>query len=181
MLQYNDIMEIESVISIILGVLSIFLAIGINWYRNWQENKTRARNEQFFIEQIRSNLKKMAQYFLDVEDETTHNEEYEENNKQMMNALETFYKRHDQEMKDVLYQTKLYLPFWTELSFQDKKVVNELLNVFSWLLYDYYPVSLPQSIREITVTNFRKDFLDKKDWMMNTTNQLLSKYQVNPV
>lgn len=169
-------MDTATQISIILGALSIVLAIGLSLYGFWRENNTRKRNELFFVEQIQNNLKKMAQYFLDVEDETKHNEEYEESSQQMMNALDAFYLRHDQEMKDVLYQTKLYLPFWIGLSHDDKKTVNELLDVFSWLLYDYYPMSLPESIREITVVNFRKTFLDKKEWMMNTTNELLNKY-----
>lgn len=176
-MQGVNMMSDETLISLILGALSIVLAIGLSWYGIRREDKTRTRNELFFVQQIRNNLKKMAQYFLDVEDEAKHNEEYEEDTQQMMNALNTFYLRHDQEMKDVLYQTKLYLPFWTKLSLQDKKTVNELLDVFSWLLYDYYPMSLPLSIREITVINFRKTFLDKKEWMMNTTDDLLNKYQ----
>lgn len=166
-------------VAIILGVISIALAIGINWYRNWQENKTRIRNELFFVDQTQENLKKMAQYFLDAEGETKYKEEEQEDNENMMNALQTFYLRNDQEMKDVLYQTKLYLPFWNRLAPQDKKTVNEILDVFSWLLYDYYPMSLPESVREITVINFRKTFLEKKDWMMNTTQGLLQKYQIN--
>ena len=171
----------ESIISIILGGISIALAIGINWYRNWQDNKTRAKNELFFVEQIQNNLKKMAQYFLDVEGETKRNEEYETDTENMMNILHIFYLRYDQEMKDVLYQTKLYLPFWTSLSPKDKNTINKILNVFSWLLYDYYPMSLPESIRKITVINSRKTFLDKKDWMMNTTNELLNKYHSNSI
>jgi len=166
-------------VAIILGVISIALAIGINWYRNWQENETRTRNELFFVDQIQENMKKMAQYFLDVEGETKYKEEEQKDNENMMNALQTFYLRNDQEMKDVLYQTKLYLPFWNGLAPQDKKTINEILDGFSWLLYDYYPISIPESMREITVINFRKTFLEKKDWMMNTTQALLQKYQTN--
>lgn len=171
----------SEIISIILGVISIVLAIGLSWYHISNANKTRTRNELFFVEQIQNNLKKMAQYFLDVEEETTHHEEYEENSQNMMNALDTFYLRHDQEMKDVLYQTKLYLPFWTELAPKDKKTVSEILDVFSWLLYDYYPMSLSESMRKITVINFRQTFSKKKEWMMNTTNELLNKYPANPI
>jgi hypothetical protein len=175
-------MTTAEVISIILGVISIALAVGLSWYHIWQANKTRIRNEIFFVEQIQNNLKKMAQYFLDIEGETKYNEEYEENSQNMMNALDTFYLRHDQEMKDVVYQTKLYLPFWTELSPQDKTIVSKMLDVFSWLLYDYYPKSLPsESMRKITVINFRKTFSDKKEWMMTTTNELLNKYPANQI
>jgi len=169
-------MSPQDIISISLGIISISLAIGLNLYHTDKANKTRTRNELFFVEQIQNNLKKMSQYFLDVEDETKHNEEYEENTQNIVNALNTFYLRHDQEMKDVLYQTKLYLPFWVSLSPDDKTTVNEILNVFSWLLYDYFPMSVPESMRKITVLNFRKIFSDKKDWMMTTTDELLNKY-----
>lgn len=172
-------MNPTEIISITLGSVSVGLAIGINWYRNIQENKIRKRNELFFVEQIQCNLKKMSQYFLDVEDETKYNEEFEEDTQNMMNVLNTFYLRHDQEMKDVLYQTKLYLPFWTSLSPEDKTTVNEILNVFSWLLYDYFPMSVPESMRKITVLNFRKTFSDKKNWMMSTTDELLNKYHTS--
>ena len=162
--------------SIVLGLTSIGLAIGLSWYRNRQEKKTRERNEMFFVRQITENLKKMAQYFLDIERETQHNEEYEESNKMMMNALKTFYLRNDQEMKDVLYQTKLYLPFWSNLSPTDKQTVNDMLGVFSWLLYDYYPLSLPESLRENTVVNSRKTLYSKKEKMMTSTDEILQKY-----
>jgi hypothetical protein len=168
-------MSTEGYISLGLGITSIFLAIGINWYRNLQEDKRRKENERFFVKQIQNNLKKMAQYFLDVETETKRNEDASHNNDVMMMALKTFYLRNDQEMKDVLYQTKLYLPFWNTLSTEDKNDLNNILDVFSWLLYDYYPLSLPESMREITVTNSRKVFLEKKDYVMNTSHRLLEK------
>ena len=60
----------------------------------------------FFVKQIRNNLKKMAQYFLDVEQKTTYQEEYETSNINMMRSLKTFYLRNEQEMKDVLYPNK---------------------------------------------------------------------------
>ena len=54
-------------ISILLGITGIGLAIGLSLYRNYQEKQTRIKNEAFFVKQITSNLKRMAQYFLDVE------------------------------------------------------------------------------------------------------------------
>ncbi len=169
-------MSIDAHISIGLGVTSIVLAIGINWYRNLQEDKRRLKNEIFFVEQIQENLKKMAKYFLDIEIETKRNEDQSQNNDDMMMALQTFYLRNDQEMKDIVYQTKLYLPFWYNLSPEDKKDLNKILDIFSWLLYDYYPSSLPKSIREIAVNNSRNIFLEKKEYVMNTSHQLLKKY-----
>ena len=166
----------ENLVPISLGVVAIILAVGINLYRNWQENKTKRKNELFFIEQIQKNLKKMAQYFLDIENETKHNEEYTEDNHHMMVALDTFYLKHKREMNDVLSQTKLYLPFWTSLLPQDKTTVHELLDVFSWVLYDYYSKNSPESLREITIINSRNTFLDKKNLMMTAADELLKKY-----
>ena len=168
----------DSIIPIIMGAIGIGLAIGLTWYRNRQEKQLRIRNEMFFVKQIRNNLKKMAQYFLDVEQKTTYQEEYETSNINMMRSLKTFYLRNEQEMKDVLYQTKLYLPFWSSLSTTDKQTVNEILDVFSWLLYDYYQSGLPESICENVVINSRQTLYDKKDWIMNTTNNILQKYYI---
>ena len=159
-------------ISISLGITSIGLAIGLSWYRNYQEKQTRIKNEVFFVKQITSNLKRMKQYFLDVEKKTTYNEEQETDTYNMMSLLKTFYLRNEQEMKDILYQTKLYLPFWSNLSAADKQTVNEILSTFSWLLYDYYPSSLPGSIRKNAVINSRQALYDKKNWIIDTIDHL---------
>ena len=163
----------SDVISILLGITGIGLAIGLSLYRNYQEKQTRIKNEAFFVKQITSNLKRMAQYFLDVEQKTTYNEEQEISTHNMMSLLKTFYLRNEQEMKDTLYQTKLYLPFWSSLSAVDKQTVNEILGTFSWLLYDYYPSSLPESIRKNAVINSRQTLYDKKNWIIHTTDNIL--------
>lgn len=121
-------------------------------------------------------MKKMAQYFLDVEDKTKHDEE---TSQKMMNSLKAFYLRYHQEMKDVAYQTKLYFPFCTALSPQDKKTAVKILDVFSWLLYDYYPIRQPEPLRKITVINSRELFSEKKEWIVSTTGELLRRYPVN--
>lgn len=157
----------------ILGALSIALAIGLNVYRNHQETQRRIKSEEFFVKQIKDNLKKMAQYFLDVERTTTYNEDYETSNEDMMNSLKTFYRRNEQEMKDILYQSKLYLPFWGSLSPEDKANVNKIFDTFSWLLYDYYPSSLPESIRESTVLKSRSALYRNKDLVVDVTDSIL--------
>ena len=162
-----------NITAIIIGFISIGIAIGLNIYWRYKEKQNRIKNEMFFVDQITVNLRKMAQYFLDVERTTQHNEEYEESNVHMMQSLETFYLRNEQEMKDVLYQTKLYLPFWNTLSATDKQTVNEILNVFSWLLYEYYRSRLPESLRENVVIHSRNELYAKKNWLMNTTDNLL--------
>lgn len=157
----------------ILGGISIALAICLNVYRNYQENKRRIKSEEFFVKQIKANLRKMAQYFLDVERTTTHNEDYETSNEDMMNSLKTFYRRNEQEMKDILYQSKLYLPFWGSLTPEDKAKVNEVFDTFSWLLYDYYPSSLPESIRESVVLKSRSALYRNKDLVADATDSIL--------
>lgn len=157
-------------------VVSIGLAVGINLYRNSKEDKERIKNEAFFVMRIKDNMKCMAQYFLDVERETTNGEEYEEDNENMMASLKTFYIRNEQEMKDVLYQTKLYLPLWTNLSTDDKATISDILDIFSWLLYDYYQSTLPESLRENKVLTSRTELYEKKESLMINTARIIQKY-----
>ena len=171
-----DIIWDISIGAIVMGLIGIGIAMGLNIYWKHKENQNRINNERFFVNQITSNLKKMTQYFLDVERKTTYNEEQETSNTNMINSLRTFYLRNEQEMKDILYQTKLYLPFWSSLDATDKQTIDDILGVFSWLLYDYYQSNLPESIRENTIINSRKTLYEKKDWMMSTTDNLLQKY-----
>lgn len=159
-------------------ILSIGLAVGLTLYHNNRENKLKKRNEEFFVMQITDNLEKMAQYFLDVERETTQDEEYATSNEHLMSALKSYYTRHEQEMKDILYQTKLYIPFWTNLPTHDKQTITDILDLFSWLLYDYYQPALPELLCENTVLNSRDVLFTKKDSIMNNTNQILSKHSV---
>lgn len=174
MVDINPVLSWEiNITAVIMGFVSIGIAIGLNVYWQRKEKQNRIKNEMFFVDQITINLRKMAQYFLDVEKTTQYNEEYEESNTRMMQSLKTFYLRNEQEMKDVLYQTKLYLPFWSALSATDKQTVNEVLDVFSWLLYDYYQSRLPESLRENTVIHSRNKLYEKKNWLMNTTDNLL--------
>ena len=161
----------------IAGVsISIGLAVGINLYRNRKENKERARNEAFFAIRIKNNMESMKQYFLDIERETTNNEDYNDDNKDMMDSLKTCYIRNEQEMKDILYQTKLYLPLWTSLSTNDKAIINDILDTFSWLLYDYYQVALPETLRENKVLTSRSDLYKKKESLITNTRSIIQKY-----
>lgn len=154
--------------------VSIGLALGLTIYNIQRENGLRRRNEEFFAVQIKTNLSRMAQYFLSVERETTSNEEFETSTKDMMSSLKTYYVRHEQEMKDVLYQTKLYLPFWTSLSTHDKEVIEGVLDMFSWLLYEYYQPTLPESLCENKVLTSRREFYDNKERAMKNVDQILS-------
>lgn len=158
------------------AAVSIGLALGLTIYNIRRENKLRRRNERFFVIQIQANLKHMAQYFLDVEGATTRNEESETSTEDLMGSLKSYYVRHGQEMKDVLYQTKLYLPFWTSLSTHDKETITGILDVFTWLLYEYYQPSLPEPLRENKVLTSRRTLYNKKEHAMKNVNQILQIY-----
>lgn len=159
-------------ISIALGITGIGLAVGMSTHQKRQEERRRVEHEKFFEKQIRDNLLKMAQYFLVVENKTTYNEDFDSSDDEMMKSLNMFYRRNEQEMKDILYQSKLYLPFWASLSSADRKNINKIFDLFSWLLYDYYPDRLPESIRKSSVLRARTTFHRNKNLVMNTINSI---------
>lgn len=163
--------------AIIMGAISIAIAVGLSAYWKIKENADRRRRDSFFVDQIAENLRKMAQYFLDVGTTTVRDEEREQSTSRMMKSLGSFYHRNEQEMKDLLYQTKLYLPFWSTLSPEDKKEVNGVLELFSWLLYDYYQQALPEQLREIAVVRSRDAFFEKKKRLMEATDGLLRRHE----
>lgn len=108
---------------------------------------------------VADNVGRMSGCFLAIEGETKYGEDDEEGGDEqasdVMESLHTFYVRHGQEMKDILYQTRLYLPLWKSLSPQDRKMANETVDLFSWLVYEYYEPALPQSLRENRVFTSR--------------------------
>ena len=134
-------------ISIMLGCVGVGLALFFFF-----ENRHRERvQEQFFVLQVKENIKRMSGYFLTVESETKYGEDDEDGSDEsvssVMESLHTFYTRHEQEMKDTLSQTRLYLPLWKSLSEKDRAVVDNTMDLFSWLLYEYYNPTLPSSLR----------------------------------
>lgn len=170
-----------SIETFIMGALGIGIAVGLNLYRNRKENAERRRRDAFFVMQITENLRKMAQYFLDVETKTVRDEGQDESATRMVRSLGAFYHRNEQEMKDVLHQTKLYLPFWSNLPPEDKQAVSEVLDLFTWLLYDYYQEALPESLRERMVVQSRGAFFEKKARLMDSTHDLLSRYEMDRI
>ena len=159
---------------ILSTTVSVGLALGLTMYNQRRETRLRRRHEEFFILQIKNNLKRMEQYFLSVEMETTRGEEFEPSTDDMMRSLKTYYIRHEQEMKDVLYQTKLYLPFWTSLTTDDKKMIEGVLDMFAWLLYEYYQPMLPESLCENKVLASRQDLFDNKKRAISDVDRILS-------
>ena len=163
--------------AIIMGVISIGIAVGLSAYWRGKEVADRRRRDSFFVGRIAENLRKMAQYFLDVETETVRNEEREKSASSMMRSLGSFYRRNEQEMKDILYQTRLYLPFWSDLPPEDRKEVDGVLELFSWLLYDYYQQALPEQLRQIVVVESRDALFEKKACVMEATDGLLRRHE----
>lgn len=151
----EDITLMLGVTSIVLGILSVVLAVCF-----FREGRRRERaHERFFMLQVKENIKRMSAYFLTVESETKYGEDDEDGGDEsvssIMESLHTFYTRHEQEMKDTLSQTRLYLPLWKSLSEKDRAMVDNTLDLFSWLLYEYYNQTLPQSLRTNKVLESR--------------------------
>lgn len=155
-----------------MGSISIGIAIGLNMYWRGKDKKERKRNESIFAEKIMTNIGMMATYFSDIEREVKIDEDTEATTDHIMNSLKTFYMKNEQEMKDILYQTKLYLPFWSSLSSDNRKEVNSVLEMFTWLLYEYYRPWLPHSMRESALFGARKLLIDKKKVVMTTVENL---------
>lgn len=132
--------------------------------------------EVFFSGPVKINLKKISQYFLDVERATTYNEEYEEDSKNMMIELNTFYEKNSQDMEEIFKQTTIGFLAWHSLSSKDEPIMIKILETFAWLRNDYYPMSKLESTRKDIVLGFRDTFYEKKDWLMIATNDLLKKY-----
>lgn len=164
--------EDVSIGAIIMGLTSIGIAIGLNLYWRRKDRNEKKRNESIFAEKIMTNINMMGAYFSAVERETKIDEDTEVTTDHIMNSLKTFYIRNEQEMKDILYQTKLYLPFWSSLSPDNRKEINSVLSMFTWLLYEYYQPRLPSSMRKNVLFAARKSFMDKKKAVMATVENL---------
>lgn len=161
-----------SIGAIIMGLTSIGIAIGLNLYWRSKDRKEKKRNESIFAEKIMVNVNLMTQYFSDVEREVKINEDTEVTTDHILNSLKTFYRRNEQEMKDILYQTKLYLPFWSSLSPDNRREINNVLEMFTWLLYEYYQPWLPSSMCENILFTARESFMDKKRAVMASMESL---------
>ena len=163
--------------AIMMGATSIVVAVGLSAYWKFKENADRKRRDSFFVDRVAENLRKMAQYFLDVETTTVRNEGREESVSRMMRSLGSFYHRNEQEMKDLLYQTRLCLPFWSALPPEDRREVDGVLDMFSWLLYGYYQQALPEQLRRIAVVESRDALFEKKRSVMEATDGLLRRHE----
>lgn len=162
--------------AVALGIVSIGIAVGLSAYWRIKDNADRRRRDALFVDRIAENVGKMAQYFLDVETETVRNEEREASAERMVRSLGSFYRRNGREMRDILYQTKLYLPFWSDLPPEGRKEADCVLDMFSWLVYGYYQQALPEQLRRIVVVNSRGALLEKKAGVVEAADSLLRRY-----
>ena len=163
--------------AVAMGMASICIAVGLSLYWRRKENAERKRRDSFFVDRIAENLGKVVQYFLDVETETVRNEEREESAEGMERSLGSFYLRNGQEMRDILYQTRLYLPFWSDLPPEGRREADGVMGMFSWLLYGYYQQALPEQLRRIAVVGSREALLEKKARVVEAADSLLRRYE----
>lgn len=131
-----------------LGITSIVVAVGLSTFMIVRDYQRRNNEEKFFSNEIKENLRIITQFFLTVNTLTSHRQDSENNENEITLSLNDFYARNFQEMADILHITKLYLPQWKTLNQEKKKLVKDVLKEFSWLMYEYYPTHMPESIRK---------------------------------
>lgn len=153
-------------VSLFLGITSIVVAVGLTVYSILLDKHRRKKEERFYSNEIKENLKNIAQYFLTVSSISDDHHGYSDDNNTTL-SLNDYYTRHHQEMTDLLYLTKLYLTQWRTLDDNKKKIVKDILEQFSWLSYEYYPLHLPDSIKKVRWQNEWEE-LDKKKSFVTT-------------
>ncbi len=164
---------VDDTISLFLGITSITVAIGMTIYSLWLDKSRRKKEEAFFSNEIKENLKDMAQFFLTVSSLSSDQRGYGDENNITL-TLNDYYVRHHQEMTDLLYLTKLYLTQWRTLNDEKKTLVKDILKQFSWLVYEYYPLHLPDSIRKTRWQNEWEELDKKKSFVTDNIPIILS-------
>jgi hypothetical protein len=160
--------DIET-ISIILGIIAVGLAVFTFFFDRYRKNK----EEKFYANEIKENLKIITQYFLTVSTMSSHYKEYE-NDDEVTLSLNDYYVRHHEEMTDLLHITKLYLTQWRTLSEEKKRIVKGILERFSWLSYEYYPLHMPDSIKKTRWQNEWKTLSEKRAYVADNVRMILS-------
>ncbi|MHB8602014.1 MAG: hypothetical protein ACYC6W_09665 [Nitrosotalea sp.] len=153
-------------ISLFLGITSIVVAVGLTVYTIWLDRHRRKNEEKFYATEIKENLRTITQYFLTISSISSDHRGYDENEATI--SLNDYYTRHHQEMTDLLYLTKLYLTQWRTINDEKKKIIKDILERFSWLSYEYYPLHLPDSIKKTRWQNEWEELGEKKKFV--TTN-----------
>jgi hypothetical protein len=60
------------------------------------------------------------------------------------------------------------------LSEEKKRIVKGILERFSWLSYEYYPLHMPDSIKKTRWQNEWKTFSEKKAYVADNVQMILS-------
>ena len=161
-------------LSLFLGITSIVIAIGLAVFTTYFDKRRREREERFFAEEIRANLNEITQYFLTVNSISGVNTNEDESEEETALGLNDYYVRHHQEMVDLLYITKLYLTQWRTLSKAKKKLTKDVLDKFAWLLYEYYPLHMPDSIKKTRWQREWKRLSENKTFVAESVPNIVS-------
>lgn len=156
----------------ILGIILGLIAVGLGIFTFLFDRYRRKNEEKFYANEIKENLKAITQYFLTVSGMSSHYKEYE-NDDEVTLSLNDYYVRHHEEMTDLLHITKLYLTQWRTLSADKKRIVREILERFSWLSYEYYPLHLPDSIKKTRWQNEWKGLSEKKSFVADNVKTIV--------
>jgi hypothetical protein len=160
-------------ISLVLGLISICIATASGIFYYYLDYRRRRKEEEFFSKEIKENIQQIIQFFNNVHSISTRDMGFESVEEEVTNSLNNFYVKKSQEMKDILYLTKLYLPQWKSLNSDNKKTVKNILEHFSWLLYEYHPLHLPIEVRRIRWQNHEKTLDNKKNDVVEFAETLL--------
>lgn len=159
-------MSPSEIISIILG----FNGIGLGLFTFLFDRHKRKLEEKFYANEIKKNLKSISQYFQHISKITSHYNEYDDED--MILSLHDYYVRNHQQMVDLLHITKLYLTQWKTLKENQKININEILERFSWLAYEYYPLHMPESIRNTRWQNEWKTLNEDKSFVVDKISSI---------
>lgn len=157
-----------------LGIVSIVIAIGMSAFIIIRDQKRRKNEELFFANEIKDDLRIIMQYFISISSKSENLQSHENEENEIVLNLDDFYTRNHQEMVDVLHVTKLYLPQWRTLD-QDKKIlVKQILDKFSWLLYEYYPLHMPDSIKKTRWQNKQQELIQTRTFVADNIPSILN-------
>jgi len=156
------------IVSLFLGIIGIAIAIGLSSYLYYLDKKRRRDEEQYYSEIIKENISRISEYYNKIE-EISNNDRFDVPN-EISKDLNDYYTRKQAEMKDLISYTNLYLTQWKSLKVKDKKIAQNILKKFSWIIYDYYPMHLPQETRnrkwadnKVTLSKFKEELMDESN------------------
>lgn len=152
-------------INLFLGIASIGVAIGMSIFMLKRDAFRRDKEEKFYADEIKENLRKITQYFLTINSLSSSYRGYESSDNEITLSLEDYYVRHHQEMVDLQNITKLYLTQWRGLDHEKKELVKKILEEFAWLSYEYYPLHLPDAIKKSRWQSSEEKFNEKQEFI----------------